>query len=69
MKREDLIRDLRRFARKNGLAFALLKDRGKGLHYTVKVGDRTTTVQSGELKPLWGQADPEATLEIDLDAF
>ncbi|CAM2968945.1 MULTISPECIES: hypothetical protein [Methylobacterium] len=68
MKREDLIRDLRRFARKNGLAFALLKDRGKGLHYTVKVGDRTTTVQSGELKPLWVKRILKQ-LEIDLDAF
>ena len=68
MKREDLIRDLRRFARKNGLAFALLKDRGKGLHYTVKVGDRTTTVQSGELKPLWVKRILKQ-LEIDPDAF
>jgi predicted RNA binding protein YcfA (HicA-like mRNA interferase family) len=68
MKREDLIRDLRRFARKNGLAFDLLRDKGKGSHDTVKVGDRTTTVQSGELKPLWIKRILRQ-LEIDPDAF
>ena len=68
MKREDLIRDLRRFARKNGLAFDLLKEKGKGSPYTVKVGDRTTTVQSGELKPLWIKRILRR-LEIDPDAF
>ena len=53
MKRDDLIRDLRRFARKNGLPFHLLKDKGKGSHYTVRIGPKATTIQSGELKPLW----------------
>lgn len=52
MKRGDLIRDLRRYARKNGLSFDLLKHKGKGSHYTVKVGDKATTVQSGELDPI-----------------
>ncbi|AYO85016.1 hypothetical protein [Methylobacterium brachiatum] len=68
MKREDLIRDLRRFARKNGLAFDLLKEKGKGSHYTVRVGDKLTTVQSGELKPLWVKRILKQ-LEIDPDAF
>ena len=52
MKRDDLIRDLRRYARKNGLSFDLMKDKGKGSHYAVKIGDKLTTVQSGELDPV-----------------
>lgn len=52
MKRDDLIRDLRGFARKNGQPFDLLKTKGKGSHYTVLVGRRQTTLQSGEYTPL-----------------
>lgn len=46
MNRERFIRDLRKYARKNGLAFEVKKDTGKGSHYRVLVGDRSTTVQS-----------------------
>lgn len=51
MKRDDLIRELRRLARKRGLPFELIKDRGKGSHYIVRIGDQISTVQSGELDP------------------
>lgn len=51
MKRDDLIRALRRYARKNGLTFEVFKRRGAGSHYMVQLGDETTTVQSGELDP------------------
>ncbi|WP_426315123.1 hypothetical protein ACN9MF_06215 [Methylobacterium fujisawaense] len=51
MQRDDLIRDLRRFATKNGLPFDLMKGKGKGSHHTVLVGTKTTTLQSGEYTP------------------
>lgn len=51
MKRDALIRELRKLARKAGKTFEVLPDHGKGSHYRVKVGDRFTTVKSGELKP------------------
>jgi hypothetical protein len=37
--------------RKNGTAFALDVEGGKGSHYKVAVGDKWTIVQSGELLP------------------
>lgn len=46
MNRDKLIRELRRYARKNGLFFELDKRRGKGGHYIVTVGDKSTTLQS-----------------------
>jgi hypothetical protein len=49
MKREALIREIRALARKRGLAFEVFTDRGKGSHYRVRLGDRMTTIQSGEL--------------------
>jgi hypothetical protein len=52
MKREALIRELRKFARKQGLQFEVLIDRGKGSHYRVRLGDHMTTIQSGELSAL-----------------
>ncbi len=51
MKREDLIRDLRRYARKNGLSFDLDKSGGSGSHYKVKIGDCFTVIQYGEYDP------------------
>ena len=41
-----MIRELRKYARKNGLAFELDTRKGKGSHYIVTLGDKTTTVQS-----------------------
>jgi hypothetical protein len=52
MKREALIRELRKLARKQGLQFEVLTDRGKGSHYRVRLGDHMTTIQSGELSAL-----------------
>ena len=46
MNREDLIRALRKYCRKNGIRFELDTKRGKGAHYLVIVGDRRTTLQS-----------------------
>ena len=52
MKREALIRELRALARKQGKAFEVFTDKGKGSHYRVRLGDRITTIQSGELTSL-----------------
>jgi hypothetical protein len=49
VKREALLRALRRYARSHGVAFDLNPARGKGAHYRVRLADRITTVQSGEL--------------------
>ncbi|MGB3415755.1 MAG: type II toxin-antitoxin system HicA family toxin [Mesorhizobium sp.] len=51
MTREALIRELRKLARKQGMSFEVVKDRGKGSHYQVYLGSRTTTIKSGELRP------------------
>lgn len=51
MKREALIRELREMARKMQVSFEVFENRGKGSHYRVKLGDRFTTVKSGELTP------------------
>jgi hypothetical protein len=46
MNRDGLIRALRRYCRKQGLAFAVDTKRGNGSHYLVTVGSKRTTVQS-----------------------
>ena len=51
MKRDDLIRALRRYARKKHIAFDLMKAPGQGSHYRIQVGDRVTTLRAGELSP------------------
>lgn len=51
MKREQLLRELRKLARKNDVSFEVYEDHGKGSHYRVKYDGRSTTVKSGELKP------------------
>ena len=50
MKRE-LLRLLRREARRLELDFRVEKAEGKGSHYRVYIGKRLSTVKSGELKP------------------
>jgi len=52
MKREALIRELKKYARKNSLRLTVVKTKGKGSHYRVYLGEKATTIQSGELKPL-----------------
>lgn len=51
MKRDALIRELRKLARDKGMAFEVFTNKGKGSHYRVRFGDRFTTIQSGELTP------------------
>lgn len=50
MNRDQLIRALRKYARRRGLAWGLDTSKGKGSHYWVQVGGRFTTVQS-DLNP------------------
>lgn len=52
MQRDALIRELRKIARERGLVFEVFENRGKGSHYRVKLGDRITTIQSGDLSKL-----------------
>jgi hypothetical protein len=51
MTREQLIQALRRNARKNKINFQVDTKKGKGSHYRVRLGERVTTVQSGDLSP------------------
>lgn len=51
MNRDQLIRLLRKEARKAGIKFKVVKNRGKGGHYLIYLGSRRTTIQSGELRP------------------
>jgi hypothetical protein len=51
MTRDALIRELRKLARREGYTFQVVKGRGKGSHYQVYFGKRTTTIKSGELRP------------------
>jgi hypothetical protein len=51
MKREALIRELRKRARKEGAVFEVDTGQGKGSHYTVRYGALATTLKSGELSP------------------
>lgn len=50
MNREQLIRALRRYARRRDLAFSLDTRKGDGSHHRVRVGARITTVQQ-DLNP------------------
>jgi len=53
MKREAFIRELRVIARKRGLTFRVEPDAGKGSHYIVFLGDKSTVIKSGELNPVY----------------
>ncbi len=46
MNREQLIRSLKRYARKNNLPHDVDKKKGKGSHYTFFLGDKFTTLQN-----------------------
>jgi hypothetical protein len=50
VSRDTLIPALRRYARKNGLAFDLDTKRGSGSHCRLRAGNPVTTVQK-ELNP------------------
>ena len=51
MTRDQLLKELRKFARKNGLEFEVDRKLGKGSHYRVRLGKCITTLKSGELSP------------------
>lgn len=51
MKREALIRELRKLAKLHGVEFQEVKNRGKGSHCQVYFGEKSTTIKSGELRP------------------
>lgn len=45
----ELLRRLRRLAKRRGVSCRFSRQRGKGSHGTVNFGDRKTTVKSGEI--------------------
>ncbi|MGO7560528.1 hypothetical protein ACC754_13880 [Rhizobium johnstonii] len=52
MKREQLIRELRKIAKEAGKGdLEIFEDKGKGSHYRVKFDGKLTTIKSGELTP------------------
>ena len=51
MKRDALLRQLRREARELDVDFRVEKAEGKGSHYRVYFGNRVSTIKSGDLKP------------------
>lgn len=53
MKREALIRELRKSAKQAGIAFQVFENSGKGSHYRIRYGSKTTTLKSGELTPTY----------------
>ncbi|WP_375675091.1 hypothetical protein [Bartonella sp. AP9QHHD] len=53
MKREALLRELRKEARNRGIHYSEAPDAGKGSYYLVTFGDKTTVIKSGELTPLY----------------
>lgn len=50
MNRDQLVRRLRKYARKRGIRFAVDAKKGNGSHYRVVVGDEITTMQQ-DLNP------------------
>ena len=53
MNRDQFLRSIRRQSKEMGLEFYIDRHLGKGSHYRVTVGERTTTVKSGELSPVY----------------
>ena len=51
MRSEELIRMLRRYAKANGLAFSVVRQRGKGSHVFGCVGDSRSFVPSSRKLP------------------
>ena len=55
MKREQLIRELRKYAKGKGLELEVFEGDGKGSHYRVTLNGKMTTIKSGEMTPLYVQ--------------
>lgn len=53
MKREQFLRELRKAAKARGLEIEVFEDRGKGSHYRIRLGERMSTVKSGDLSPTY----------------
>jgi hypothetical protein len=51
MKRDQLLRELRRIARGQGKTFEIFLDKGKGSHMRVKLGEKRTIIKDGEMNP------------------
>ncbi len=51
MKRDQLLRELRKIAKEQGRTFEFFTDSGKGSHIRVKLGDKKTTIKDGEMNP------------------
>jgi len=51
MTREQLLQELRKFARARNVQFEIMKGAGKGSHYKVIFDGRATTLKSGEMRP------------------
>jgi len=52
MKREAFIRELKAIAKERGFPFRLVVREGKGSHYRVYIGQKTTIIKSGEITPI-----------------
>jgi hypothetical protein len=53
MKRSQLLRQLRRFCRKNGRSVSVDYTMGKGSHARITVDGKTTTIKAGDLSPAY----------------
>lgn len=51
MKREQVIRKLKKQAKAQGLELIVARDKAKGSHYTLFCGGRRTIIKSGEITP------------------
>lgn len=51
MNRDQLLRALRRYARKNGYQFEVDKEKGAGSHYRIRFQNKVTTLPD-KLNPL-----------------
>jgi hypothetical protein len=51
MKREQFIQMLRKIAREKQVPFEVITITGKGSHYRIVFGDKSTILKSGELNP------------------
>jgi hypothetical protein len=52
VKRDQFIRELTKDAKALGLQLVVDKVHGKGSHYVVRLGERFTTIKSGEITRL-----------------
>jgi len=52
MKREALIRELRRLAREQNVFFEINTRERNGSHYRIYFGEKSTILKSGEITPM-----------------